>query len=243
MTFEDSSAQWCPATDQNRVGLLVQKHPDAVTSKVLEHDPHVLGYYPAMGSEPPGATLTELVDQALNGSDAAWSKLVDRLENLVWKAVNMVTSDPSLREEAAAATWLAFARGLSSIRDPEYLPGWLSTTATKETLSLIRRESRHKSDPFDSLAESNVRIIGKQSWDEDELDDDERALVRAAFQRLKPLCRQLLTVLVLSEESVSYAEVASSLDLPIGALGPTRRRCLEQLRNSPEIVRVTRLRS
>jgi DNA-directed RNA polymerase specialized sigma24 family protein len=33
----------------------------------------------------------------------------------------------------------------------------------------------------------------------------------------------------------SYEDVAAALDMPIGSIGPTRARCLEQLKRRPEI--------
>src|SRR6266545_4637963 len=53
--------------------------------------------------------------------------------------------------------------------------------------------------------------------------------VWSAFQRLPDRCQRLLRVLIASPPP-SYVEVAVALDLPIGSIGPTRARCLEQLR-------------
>src|SRR6266540_927124 len=47
--------------------------------------------------------------------------------------------------------------------------------------------------------------------------------------RLPDRCQRLLRVLIASPPP-SYVEVAVALDLPIGSIGPTRARCLEQLR-------------
>ncbi len=33
----------------------------------------------------------------------------------------------------------------------------------------------------------------------------------------------------------SYQEVAAALGMPIGAIGPTRQRCLERLRRDPHL--------
>jgi hypothetical protein len=34
---------------------------------------------------------------------------------------------------------------------------------------------------------------------------------------------------------VPYAEISARLGIPVGTIGPTRRRCLEKLRRSPAI--------
>ena len=59
-------------------------------------------------------------------------------------------------------------------------------------------------------------------------DDDARAL-RSAFARLGEECRRLLTLMI-ADPPLSYDEIAVALDRPRGSLGPTRRRCLDQLR-------------
>jgi DNA-directed RNA polymerase specialized sigma24 family protein len=57
-----------------------------------------------------------------------------------------------------------------------------------------------------------------------------------AFQRLPDRCQTLLRLLVV-EQGHSYATVASAMAMPVGALGPTRGRCLTTLRD--ELHRVT----
>ena len=42
--------------------------------------------------------------------------------------------------------------------------------------------------------------------------------------------RQLLEILYLRPDQPSYADIAVELDIPIGAIGPTRGRCLAKLR-------------
>jgi DNA-directed RNA polymerase specialized sigma24 family protein len=37
--------------------------------------------------------------------------------------------------------------------------------------------------------------------------------------------------LLVSLEEPSYEEIGTALDMPIGAIGPTRMRCLEKLRS------------
>jgi DNA-directed RNA polymerase specialized sigma24 family protein len=61
------------------------------------------------------------------------------------------------------------------------------------------------------------------------LADEERAAVAAAFARLSERCQALLRLLV-AEPGLSYVEVSRALGIPVGGIGPTRGRCLQQLR-------------
>ena len=58
---------------------------------------------------------------------------------------------------------------------------------------------------------------------------DDGAVLRRSLGHLGERCRELLRLLYSSDE-LSYVEISSLLDMPIGSIGPTRARCLERLR-------------
>lgn len=180
--------------------------------------------------------LDALVAGALAGHDAAWNALVERLQRVVWKAVNMMTADPDVREDAFAATWLRLAERLDTIREPEKLPGWLVTTATNEVRQIVRRRgpgevSLSATWGSDADRELGDRLVGDDGEHaRDVVRGEERAVVRAAFAQLDPGCREIITVLVLADPPVPYDEASERLGRPIGSLGPTRGRCLEKLK-------------
>ncbi len=193
-----------------------------------------------MASEPrfsPGDPLATLVAGALDGHGAAWNALVARLERVVWKSVNMMTTDREVRDDAFAATWLRLAERLDGIREPEKLPGWLTTTATNEVRQIVRQ--RHRQDISITESWSGPSHIGDLVdtlvGDDGEhadgmLSDERRRHVRAAFGRLDEPCREIITVLVLADPPVPYDEASETLGRPIGSLGPSRRRCLDKMR-------------
>src|SRR4029077_18523019 len=70
---------------------------------------------------------------------------------------------------------------------------------------------------------------------EDELLAAERhAALREAFAHLPPCCQQLIALLT-ENPPVSYAQISSRLGIPVGSIGPNRRRCLAKLRRHPAI--------
>lgn len=183
--------------------------------------------------------LGTLVAGALAGHEAAWNALVARLHRVVWKAVNMMTTDPDVRDDAFAATWLRLAERLDTIREPEKLPGWLVTTATNEVRQIVRRRG-----PAELTLTATWGTVGDHAGGDlaDRLaaDDGEHAdalvraegrrEVRAAFARLDEACRQIIAVLVLADPPLPYDEASELLGRPIGSLGPTRGRCLEKMK-------------
>jgi DNA-directed RNA polymerase specialized sigma24 family protein len=60
------------------------------------------------------------------------------------------------------------------------------------------------------------------------LAERDRALWRA-LSSIGERCQQLLRVLMASPPP-TFKEVAAAMDMPIGTIGPTRQRCLGQLR-------------
>jgi DNA-directed RNA polymerase specialized sigma24 family protein len=63
---------------------------------------------------------------------------------------------------------------------------------------------------------------------------ERHAALREAFQHL-PSGGQNLIALLLQDPPVSYAEISAQLSIPIGSIGPSRRRYLDQLRRHPAL--------
>lgn len=191
---------------------------------------------PAFSTASPFAVL---VEASLAGDAKAWQALVRKLERVVWKAVNMMTIDDDVRKDAFAATWLRLVERLGTIREPDKLPGWLTTTATNEVRQILRNRGRQQipmdfsapHDIFASLLASSGDADGEH--DRELVRNEVRGTVRRAFNTLDEDCREILTVLVLADPPTPYREASDLLHRPIGSLGPSRQRCLEKLRNTP----------
>ena len=51
---------------------------------------------------------------------------------------------------------------------------------------------------------------------------------------MPPACQQLIALLT-QDPPLPYAEIAARLGIPVGSIGPCRRRCLDKLRRHPAI--------
>jgi RNA polymerase sigma factor (sigma-70 family) len=58
---------------------------------------------------------------------------------------------------------------------------------------------------------------------------EEQHRVRTALGGLEERCRKLLTMLFYQSETPSYSEIAVSLGISEGSIGPTRARCLQKM--------------
>jgi len=174
------------------------------------------------------------VRSAADGDQGAWNEIVDRFSGLLWAtchAFRLSTADAS---DVYQLTWLHLLEHLDSIRDPSRLPGWLATTCRRECLVLLRRNRRLQPVDDDRLLHLGVDAVGPaQPADTPLLVADRDASLWHAFRLLSDRCQQVLRMLVVIPENgpPSYQLAAQALGLPTGSLGPTRGRCLAQLRD------------
>lgn len=174
-----------------------------------------------------GPSLTELVAAAREGDQAAWDDIVARFTSLLWSVARSYRLEPNAAADAVQGTWLRLVESLNSLHDPEALPGWLLTTARRQSIRLVR--SKVRDIPVDDIDLLDPEPLGSPPLDSALLLDERDAALWQAFCRLGERCQRLLRVLM-APECPPYAEVATRLGMPVGSIGPTRGRCLGRLR-------------
>lgn len=166
-----------------------------------------------------------------DGSDPrAWDELVDRYASLVWSVARGFRLDDATTADVTQQVWLTLVEHRHSIRDPDRLGAWLATTTRRAAIRALHRRDAER--PLDTIDEELDRRRGELV---DEVagtveDAEVRAEVRAAFALLTETCRLLLR-LSMAEPKIEYTVIAGIVGRPVGSLGPTRRRCLDRLRN------------
>jgi RNA polymerase sigma factor (sigma-70 family) len=168
-----------------------------------------------------------LVPQAIQGDQVAWEALVARLQRVAWHSIAGFDLGPEDRKDAFAATFFRLNERLATIREPAKLPGWVATTARNEVRTLLRARRRLRAtDPVD------LSLGAQAPVDDERLADDElRRAVREAFATISERCQELLRLITL-DPPLSYADIGGMLGMPHGSIGPTRQRCLDQLRGA-----------
>lgn len=172
-------------------------------------------------------SVTALLRAAGAGDQAAWDRLVGRFGGLLWSVARAHRLSAADAGDAVQMTWLRLVENLGRIEDPERLAGWLATTARHECLRTLRRSGRE----LLSLDGDTTIDLPDQAEPLDTrlLNEERDAQLWESFGGLQPRCQQLLRVLM-ADPAPTYTEVAAALDMPIGSIGPTRGRCLQQLR-------------
>lgn len=181
------------------------------------------------GSWPDSDPVPGWVRAAAAGDQRAWDLLVDRFAGLVWAICREHRLSDSDAADTVQLTWLRLLENLGRIRDPQRLAGWLATTCRRECLAVLRRSRTTVPTTADSL---DLVMGGSGAADQAVLATEQRTILWQAFTRLSDWCQQVLRALILDAEDgpPSYRLVAAQLQTPVGGLGPTRARCLSQLR-------------
>jgi RNA polymerase sigma factor (sigma-70 family) len=170
------------------------------------------------------ATAT-LLARAAQGDQDAWNELVDEHSRLLWSVARSFRLDSADANDVVQTTWLRLLEHLDRIEDPSRLVGWLVTTARREAMRVLRRSGRERPVVEDTVLD---RPDDGPPVDSALLQDERNRVLWEAFARLNEKCRQLLRVAVTHPQA--YDEISEALGMPIGSIGPTRRRCLTQLR-------------
>ena len=174
-----------------------------------------------------GPGVADLVTRATNGDKQAWDGLVERYAPLIWSICRRHGLGDADAEDVGQSIWLKLVDQLDKIRVPAALPGWLATTTRRECGRVLRAAR----EPLAGHAlDAEVLPAEQAAAAEQELLAAERhAALREAFADLPPDCQRLI-VLLTADPPVPYAEISARLGIPVGSIGPTRRRCLDKLR-------------
>jgi RNA polymerase sigma factor (sigma-70 family) len=170
--------------------------------------------------------LPDLVRGARDGDEQSWDALVDRFSGLIWsvaRGFGMSTADAA---ELSQIIWLRLAEHLHRIENPERLGAWLVTTTRRECFRQRRLRDRDvlvEGDAFEWFSPQAPAVDSRMLTNE-----RDKALWRA-FSQLPERSRTLLAMLM-TEPPVPYSDIAETLDIPIGSIGPTRARLLATLR-------------
>ena len=181
--------------------------------------------------------VIDLVARARGGDIGAWNALVDRYTPLIWSICRQYRLGRADAEDVGQSVWLRLVNQLDKIREPAALPGWLATTTRRECGRAMRAARGHHAAlyPLDAETIADERA---RAADQDLLAAERHAALLQAFADL-PVDGQRLIALLLADPPIPYAQISARLGIPVGSIGPTRRRCLDKMRRHPAIAALT----
>jgi RNA polymerase sigma factor (sigma-70 family) len=171
--------------------------------------------------------ITQLVANAIGGSERAWCELYRRYNSLISSTAQSFRLTEVNREDVNQNVWLQLVLHIKDLREPRALSGWIVTTTRNEALKIIGRSRR--CEPADPLSDARLHQVDETQPDENLNRAEQRRAVHALIGELRPEHQELFRLL-LADPHLSYAEIGRRLGIPVGSIGPTRARCLTRLR-------------
>ena len=171
--------------------------------------------------------IAGLVGGAAAGDRRAWERLVEQYARLIWSITVEFKLAVSDAADVAQTTWLRLLEHIDRIEYPDRVGSWLAATARNECLRSLAARKRVVLGQDEEVLSGMV--VSGAEIDERILADERDQVVRDALSRL-PRRWQRLLELLMADPPTPYADISDELGLPVGSIGPTRGRCLAQLR-------------
>jgi RNA polymerase sigma factor (sigma-70 family) len=172
-----------------------------------------------------------LVARASRGDQQAWDTLVERYAPLIWSICRRYRLSPADAEDVGQSVWLVLVGRLDQVRDPAALPGWIVTTTRRECGRLLRATT----GPHAASSAADVDVMADKragTIEDDVLAAERHAVLLEAMAGLPSAGRQLMALLI-ADPPLPYTAISATLGIPVGSIGPNRRRCLDKIRRHP----------
>jgi RNA polymerase sigma factor (sigma-70 family) len=173
--------------------------------------------------------VSHIVQSAGSGDQEGWNALVREFGGVIRSVARAHQLNDAGAADVAQTTWLRLLEHFEKLKNPAAVGAWLTTTARRECLAVVRENGRHRlygdDAPEDESPESppGLALLTRERND----------ALRRGLCRLRSGEQALLRLLV-AEPRLGYEEISAALDMPIGSIGPTRQRALERLRKELE---------
>jgi RNA polymerase sigma factor (sigma-70 family) len=188
------------------------------------------------GRDQTASAHAALVDRARRGDETAWRALVTHHGPMLASIARQYRLGEADAADVVQTTWLRCLTSLHTVREPQALAGWLITTCRRECMHVIRQAVRvTPQDPTD--AASALAAITDPGTGDGYAHVSRRDEVRRLYAAVGDLPYQQRRVLLdlMHHADEGYAAAAYRLGMPIGSLGPTRRRALDRLRQDARL--------
>jgi RNA polymerase sigma factor (sigma-70 family) len=178
-------------------------------------------------------TVVALVLAAQGGDRSAWEQIVERYAPLVWSICQRFGLRRLDIDDVGQSVWLLLFEHLGSIREPAALPGWLARTTRNECLRVVKVDGAR--EYAERLLDPDSTVDGGYPDVDDAIERAQRGdALREAFTQLRPHCQALLSRLF-RDARPPYVAIGEELGMKVGSIGPTRERCLAELRRCPAL--------
>lgn len=174
-------------------------------------------------------TDRELTIRAAKGDEPAFSELVERYQDKVYRLTLRICLNPEDAQDAAQEAFLSAWRGLPRFRGEAEFSTWLYHLASNAAIDQLRRAKRSRGNlslddeelPFDAV---DTSPSPQETAESRELS----GAVQRAMAALSPGHRQILALREIRE--LQYEEIAAILSLDLGTVKSRLSRARAALR-------------
>ena len=180
-----------------------------------------------------GREDADLIRRCRDGDQAAWESLVDRYQRLIFTIPRRAGLSDEQATDVFQEVFLTLFEKIDAIEQPERIRSWIVTTAKYKTWALVRGAKGLYSPATDAEMEMEMANIADTSALADDvlIELEEQHMIRTALAKLEDRCRQILSMIYLSEPAASYVEVAAAIGVGETSISPLRSRCLKKLKD------------
>lgn len=161
-----------------------------------------------------------------DGDRGAIDDLVREMTPVLWHVVRAYRLDEDVCEDVIQFTWLTLVRKADAVENPRAVSSWLIITARRQAWRVASRNRRE--DPADDELLAPV-LPSSPAAEAEAVEADESHRLWSAVAQLNERCQRLLRVIAFDDRP-DYQHISEDLGMPVGSIGPTRRRCLEKLK-------------
>ncbi len=180
----------------------------------------------------------ELIQRVLDGDEMAFTDLVKEYQKpvhtLVWRKIG----DFHIAEELTQDVFLKAYKNLDSLKNPQSFASWLYVIATRRCLAWQRK----KRLPTQSLEDTNISQLGKATYSQYIVEENERTAAEAQRETVKKLLAKLpeseRTVITLHYFSeMSSSEIGAFLGVSANTIRSRLRRAQQRLQKEETTIR------
>jgi RNA polymerase sigma-70 factor (ECF subfamily) len=162
----------------------------------------------------------ELIQEALAGSQEAYRQLVLRYQRPIWSLLQRMVRDRMLAEDLAQEVFVKAFRALGTFDQQRKFSSWLFKIAHNTAIDHLRRKELDTVALETPNGEPDLLAVvpdrDSESPDSAVQRQDLARDLEASLDRLRPEYREV--VLLRFHEGLTYEEIATVTDLPLGTV-------------------------
>lgn len=172
----------------------------------------------------------ELLFECRNGSETAWSALVDKYRNLIFAIPSRYGFSRDECTDIFQEVCLDLLRELSRLREPQALPKWLIQVCAHKCYHWKKKRQRMilvGEEPFPDTGKKSLPDVHRILEDA-----QSEQILHDAISLMPQRCQQLIQMLFFEEPVLRYREVSQKLAIAQGSVATIRQRCLDRLQKT-----------